>query len=230
MGKVRFLFASSDMRLIDSLQTYSCDFGCNMIFSQYHQLRKHKVMHQDAERYCYLDNMTVSNLTTINRSLYWERPECNFYTLDPRNLEVHFANTGILNSLPFGSGMIHGCPDTIKVHGPSELLNLDCPYGMYDRSLVRKHQAIGRRYIPYPRASSKDAGTSGFVFSSTRSSRAVTSNATSGRLLPLCLSKVAANDSKLRYVWEVSKPSPNTYSTSYAEYTALDGSLPSPSL
>ena len=62
-----------------------------MIFLQYYQLRKHKVMHEDTDRYGYLANMTVSNLTTVNRSLYWERPKCNFYTLDPRKLEVHFA-------------------------------------------------------------------------------------------------------------------------------------------
>ena len=66
MAKVRFLFVSSDMGLIDPLQTYSCDFGCNTIFSRYSQLRKHKVMHEDVDRYRYLDNVTVSNLTTID--------------------------------------------------------------------------------------------------------------------------------------------------------------------
>ena len=57
------------------------DFGCNTIFSRYSQLRKHKVMHEDVDRYRYLDNVTVSNLTTIDRSLHSEWPKCNFYTL-----------------------------------------------------------------------------------------------------------------------------------------------------
>ena len=131
-----------------------------------------------------------------------------FTTLSP--------NTGVLTSLPFSTDMIHGSPDTIKVHGPSEFLTRDCTYSMHDRSSVRKPRVGPRRYIPYPHASSKDTGTFGFGLSSTPSSRAVTSNATS--------SKTVVNDSRFLSTWEVSKPSPKGYSTSHAEDMTLEGS------
>ena len=89
--------------------------------------------------------------------------------------------------------MIYDCPDTIKLYGPSELLNRDCTYSMYDCSLMRKHRVRARGYVPCWRASSKDTWTFGFVFSVTPPSCAVTSNATS--------SETAVNGSKLRYDW-----------------------------
>ena len=193
MAKVRFLFVSSDMGLIDPLQTYSCDFGHNMIFSHYYQLRKHKFMHEDADRYRYLDNTTVSNLTTINKVIILGVAKVQLLHVGSKGsrgslrdtVSLPFTTlslkTGMLTSLPYSSGMIHGHPDAIKVHSPSKLVNRDCNYNMYDRSLVRKHRVRVRRYVPYPRASSKDTGTFEFVFSSTPSPRAVTSNATSSQ-------------------------------------------------
>ena len=52
MGKVRFLFVSSDMDSIDLFQTYSCDFGgCDKVFSRNYELKKHKAKHEAPERY-----------------------------------------------------------------------------------------------------------------------------------------------------------------------------------
>jgi len=92
MGKVHFPFVLSHLHLIDSLQTYSCDVdGCGMVFSRDFKLRKHKVKHEDSNRCGYPDDMTVLNLTTIDRLSYCEWPKCDFYTLDPKRLVVHFA-------------------------------------------------------------------------------------------------------------------------------------------
>ncbi|KAG8221696.1 hypothetical protein J3R82DRAFT_1983 [Butyriboletus roseoflavus] len=92
-------------------KTFSCTFeGCDQVFPREFQLKKHKAGHDDpgSLHHC---------------------PYCEFFTLDPRNLEVHIAkHTGEKN---------YACPDMIKVCEPSSsesLVEERCKYRTNDRT------------------------------------------------------------------------------------------------
>ncbi|KAG8221722.1 hypothetical protein J3R82DRAFT_2010 [Butyriboletus roseoflavus] len=134
-------------------KTFSCTFeDCDQVFPREFQLKKHKASHDDpgSLHHC---------------------PYCEFFTLDPRNLEVHIAkHTGEKN---------YACPDTIKVSELSgSVVEERCKYRTNDRSLLTKHRRKVHKYVPRRRASpQRDAAITFIPY--TVPSSAATENTTS---------------------------------------------------
>ncbi|KAF8557164.1 hypothetical protein OG21DRAFT_1494936 [Imleria badia] len=105
---------------------YPCTLaGCGMVFSKAFELKKHRVTHEDPDRVFYC-------------------PECNFITLQRKNLAIHVAiHTG---------EKIHHCPHTINLVDSFESPAREerCDYRTNDPAALTKHRKKAHGYIPPP--------------------------------------------------------------------------------
>ncbi|KAG8221698.1 hypothetical protein J3R82DRAFT_1985 [Butyriboletus roseoflavus] len=107
-------------------ETYACTFAkCDKVFSKAYELRKHKATHEDPNSVFYCS-------------------ECDFITLQKKNLAIHFAlHTG---------EKIHKCPDIISFvdFSGSPVREERCKYRTNDPAALSRHRKKAHGYIPPP--------------------------------------------------------------------------------
>ncbi|KAH0826347.1 hypothetical protein J3R83DRAFT_5302 [Lanmaoa asiatica] len=106
--------------------TYSCTFvDCGKAFAKAYELKKHKATHDDPASVFYC-------------------PECDFITLQKKNLGIHIAiHTG---------KKIYECPDMISTvsSSGSPACEARCEYRTNDPAALTKHRKRIHAYIPPP--------------------------------------------------------------------------------